>query len=457
MKQPTTYIHRKLTQNGVQISVDRKNFDITYPLQIWREFPEDYRQNFADSLAYVMTMYLCMDGHNKLSFNFPQPAIEPYVFESMIYSFGETSVVGEDRFKVSELLKKFYNQNLNLEFTGRPRYSRFTKLVRNNKNRAIIPFSFGKDSLLTYALTKELGIDPFPVFFREPKSPFENKHKKKLAEKFYEEFDTDVLFFPVAPGRLRENEGNYWGWDMLFTQYTLLLLPYFFGLRSKYLFWSHEQDCNVLFPNEEGYLVNPVFEQSKRWILTLNHIARGLGSNTVIASIIEPIDEIATTYVLHHRYPEIAKYQFSCFAEEESKASSRWCGLCDKCVMINIFLLALGIDPKTVGLTENLLTAKKKSLYLLFRGEKSKFWVGGQNQETDLWWEEQLLAFYMAYKNGAKGALIDDFKKKYLKLAKSRERELRSKFFNVHSTDTLTFDLKNPLIKIYKEELSPLM
>jgi hypothetical protein len=42
--------------------------------------------------------------------------------------------------------------------------------------------------------------------------------------------------------------------------------------------------------------------------------------------------------------------------------------------------------------------------------------------------EQQLLAFYMAYRNGVKGYLIDKFKKKFLKEAKSREDELYRRF-----------------------------
>lgn len=444
MKQPAIKVDRKLLQNGLEISVDRKNFQITYPLAIWREFPEVYRQNFADSLAYVLTIYLTMESKEQIIFNFPHPSIEPYAFESMIYSFGETVTVSNDNHEISALIKNFYNRNLNLEFRGRPRYSRFEKISRNSKNRAIIPFSFGKDSLLTFALTRELGIEPFPVFFREPKSPFENKQKRRLAEAFYAEFGTNVVFFPVSPGRLREVEGNYWGWDLLFTQYTLLLLPYFFGLRSKYLFWAHEQDCNALYANDEGFLVNQVFEQSSRWVLTLNHIARGLGSNTLIASIIEPIDEISTTYVLHHRFPKIAKFQFSCFAEEKTRASRRWCGLCEKCATMYLFFQALKIDGRSVNLKENMFSDKKKSLFVLFSDSNRK----------DSWRDQQLLAFYMAYKNNSKGALIDQFKKKYLKEASRREKELRANFFGIHNPQTLTYELRAPLLKIYKEELS---
>lgn len=447
MKQTATYVHRKLIPNGLEISLERKSYQISYPSEIWKEFPEAYRQNFADSLTYVLTMYLCMDGHQRLVYNFPHPAIEPFVFESMMYSFGETNLVGGSALKISDLIKDLYNRNTKIEFVGRPRYVRSKSIAKNLKNRAVIPFSFGKDSLLTFALCQELGIKPIPIFFREPKSPFENRYKKRLAEKFSKEFSIPVTFFPVATGRLRETDGDYWGWDLLFTQYSLLLLPYLFALKSKYLFWSNEQDCNSFFPNEEGFLINPVFEQSNRWVLTLNHLARNMGVNTIIASAIEPINEIATTYVLHHRYPEVAKYQYSCFAEEASRSTSRWCGMCEKCATMYLFFKALGIDPMTVGMKDNLFKENKRKLYVLFDSSKRK----------DTWRDEQLLAFYLAFKNNSKGALIDEFQTRYLKEASSRQKELRQKFFGIHSTSTFTYDLKKPLLKIYQEELFPLI
>ena len=46
-------------------------------------------------------------------------------------------------------------------------------------------------------------------------------------------------------------------------------------------------------------------------------------------------------------------------------------------------------------------------------------------------YDQQLLAFYLAYRNKAKGYLIDLFKKKYLKQAKQREDELINKFLKV--------------------------
>ncbi|MBI4099436.1 hypothetical protein HY440_00355 [Candidatus Microgenomates bacterium] len=448
-----TKVSRKIIPNGLELYLDRKDYQILYPGSVWKEFPDIYRQNFADAMAFALTMHLCLNGHAKIVYDFPVPQIEPYIFEGMLYSLGETTLLEGKETRTSDLIRLFYNRNLNIEFSGRPRLTRFQNLNRNSRNRAIIPFSFGKDSLLTFALCQELGIDPYPIFFREPKSPFENRHKRRLADRFFEEFDVDVNFFPLSPGRLRQTSGKWWGWDIVLTQYTMLLIPYIFALRARYLFWAHEQSCNDLLSDSEGYTVNPVFEQSSRWLLTSNNLTRNFGTNVALSSLIEPLHEIAIMKILHSRYPEVAKYQLSCFAEEDSAASKRWCGECSKCARIAIFMLALGINPKTVGLTESMLGQKKRELFGLFEGEGKD---SGVYDKSGLGRDEQLLAFYMTFRRGIKGELMKEFAKKYLLEASSRERELREKFFGVHSATSLPYDLSTPLLKIFRQELSGL-
>ena len=72
------------------------------------------------------------------------------------------------------------------------------------------------------------------------------------------------------------------------------------------------------------------------------------------------------------------------------------------------FLKALNISPERVGFYQNdMLSLKKKNLYVIFNGENDLSSYGGSGLGKD----EQLLAFYLAYKNGVKGELIDLFKK----------------------------------------------
>lgn len=449
------HIFRKIIPNGVNIYFLRRSYDITYPLNVWKEFPVEFRQNFADSLTYFLTMHLVLDRDEikKIVYHFPPPIIEPFFFKGMIYSLGETALIDKEfSGTTASLIKFFYNKQFNIEFSGGPRFTRFKTVNRNSKKRAIIPFSFGKDSLLTFALARELGIHPYPIFFQEPRCPYENRHKKRLIQRFLEEFDVKVNVFPLSAGWLREVKGDFWGWDLLLTQYTLLLLPFLFGWRAKYLFWAHEQSCNDTLVDESGFIVNPVFEQSKNWLLITNSVMRALGCNSIFSSIIEPLYEIAIMKILHFRYPEIAKYQMSCFAEEKPAETKRWCGICSKCARIYIFLRALGISPKRVGFNQDMLSEKKRHLYCLFN-DKEKETKDSTYDQSGLGRDEQLLAFYLAYKKGVKGSLIRDFEKKYLREARRRERELRAKFFGIHSTSTIPLEIKTDLLKIYQEEL----
>lgn len=441
--------------NGIAVDVDSRKYMVTYPVKVWNSFPQEIRDVWADNLTYAWTAYLALKKQTPLEYDFPLPLGEAFFFQGLNYSLPETMTLTDRKTKLSGLIGKLYNANLNITFSPRhlPRqtYEGKAKL----KNQAIIPFSFGKDSLLTFALCREMGIRSYPFFFLEPSSPWENEYKKSLATKFKEEFQVKITRIPMPLGKIRDNYGAYWGWDLTFTQYSLLMLPYIFNLKTKYVFWSHEQDCNELFNDDYGYKVNLVYEQSSRWLNSLNSLFQGLGQEVRLSSIIEPINEFATIWVLHKRYPEIAKYQYSCFAEEKSQKNKRWCGRCEKCMMMNIFMLAMGVDPRSVGLNEDLFTASKRQYYILFRGKESKFWVS--DKIRDLWWQEQLLAFLMAYRKGAKGVLMEEFKKKFLGQAEKMEKDIRKKVFGMTLPKTVDESIFKSLKGIYEEELKGLI
>lgn len=445
------HIYRKIIHNGLEIEVGRKNYSLTYPSSIWGQFPEVYRQTFADTVTYFLTKHLSLIDSHKLVYHFPPPITEPFYFRGMVYSLPETTLIDGENTTVSLLVRQLYNSQFKTEFIGRPRFARFKNVNRNSWTRTVIPFSFGKDSLLTFALSQELGIKPYPIFFREPRSPYENRHKARLAERFFDEFNIDVNFFPVAAGWLRQMRDKYWGWDLLLTQYTLLLIPFIFGIRSRYLFWAHEQSCNETFTNKEGFIVNPVYEQSSTWLLLSNAVAKILGCNAVFASLIEPIHEIAIMKILHFRYPEIAKYQMSCFSDEEEAKNRRWCGVCTKCARMYIFMMALGIIPKSVGFTQNMLTKNKHHFFAVFPDRKSN--LDSAFDQSDAARDEQLLAFTLAYRKGVRGELMGEFAKYYGREGRNREKELRTKYFGIHTTNTLTYELKKPLLRIFEEEL----
>ena len=442
------HIFRKIVKNGVEIKIKNKKYLTTYPSFIWEKFPKSLHKIFADSLTCIATWHLPIAEGKPVVYHFAHPPIESVFFKILTYSL-PMNIFENKNLKTGEILKNFYNaffltnfKGLNYSYSGK-------KVKRILKNRALLLFSFGKESLLTYGLLEELGIKVIPIFIREPQSSFENAHKKKLANRFYKQFENEVIFFPLSFGRLRQATGFYWGWDIILSQYTFILLPFYFYYQARYLFFGNEQSCNFYLRDSDGYFINPVFEQSILAMQHLSDIPKLFFINTHIGSLIEPIHEIFALYILHHRYPEIGRFQMSCFSEEEEARKRRWCGVCEKCARIYIFLKALGISPDRVGFyNSNMLSLKKRNLYVLFNGKNDLSSYGGSGLGRD----EQLLAFYLAYKNGVKGELIDLFKKNYLDEIEKRKEKLIEIYFGIHSAYTLPSTLRNRVINIFKKE-----
>ena len=100
-------------------------------------------------------------------------------------------------------------------------------------------------------------------------------------------------------------------------------------------------------------------------------------------------------------------------------------------------MIALGLSPKKVGFSENMLLRKKRKLYAIFNDKKKvKDSAYGQ---SDTAYDEQLLAFTLSAKRGVKGELISEFVRVYGREGRMRLPQLRKKYFGIHTTDTLTY------------------
>lgn len=443
------HVFRKLTKSGVELKVKKKKYKISYPQRVWRKFPKSLHKVFADNLSYIATWHLpLMEKDSHLIYHFPHPLIEPTIFKILTYSI-PMAVFEYQNVVTSALLKDFYNYNFKTQFKALSYNYSGKKIKKILRDKAILLFSFGKDSLLTYGLLEELGVTVVPFFMKEPQSTYENAHKRKLANRFNEKIGEEIDFFPLSIGRLRQEEDLCWGWDIILSQYVFILIPYYFYYQTKYLFIGNEQSCNFYTKDSEGYLVNPVYEQSVAVMQHLQDIPKLFFINTHIGSLVEPINEIFITYILHHRYPEFGKFQMSCFSEEVEAKKHRWCGECEKCARIYIFLKALNISPERVGFYNNhMLDASKKSLYTIFNDVPKDSAYGGSGLGKD----EQLLAFLMAYKNGAKGELIDEFVGQCLEEAEKKKEKLIKEFFGIHTSYSLPSSLRRRTLKIFEKE-----
>lgn len=449
----TIHVYRNLIKNGVEIKIKKKIYRMIYPLSVWEKFPQSLHKIFADSLAYVTTWHLSLSENAAVHYHFSHPPIEPVFFKLLLYSLPIT-VFEYKNTNLTQLIKDFFNANFKIQFKGLNYSYSGKKVKRSLKEKAILLFSFGKDSLLTYGLLDEVGVSVIPVYIREPQSGFENTHKKRLAERFYRRLDEEIIFFPLSVGRLRQSSGLYWGWDIILSQYAFILIPYYFYYQTRYLFFGNEQSCNYSLYDKQGYLVNPVFEQSAMAMKHLQDIPKQFFINTHIGSLVEPIHEIFITYILHHRYPEIGRFQMSCFSEEAVAKKRRWCGICEKCARIYVFLRAFNFSPERVGFYDSeMFSLKKESFYVIFNGNKDISAYGGSGLGRD----EQLLAFYLAYKNGDRGELVDKFKSLYLNAVEKKKEKMIKDYFSLHSSYTLPSQLREKVLKIFSKEQAEAM
>lgn len=442
------HIFRKIKRSGIEIKIKNKRYPISYWSHIWKKFPNSLHRSFADSLTYISTWHLPMLNGHDLVYHFSHPLVEPVFFKMITYSIPMTIYEFENA-STQEILKKFYNANFQTQFKSLTQSYSGKKVKKLLKEKAILLFSFGKDSLTTYCILQELAIPRVLVFMKEPQSTFENAHKRKLAERFYNQMNDEVEFFPLSIGKLRSEKDYAWGWDVALSQYAFVLIPYFFYYQAKYLFFGNEQSCNFYTKDDEGYLINPVYEQSVPAMQLLQDIPRLFSIQTHIGSLVEPIHEIFITYILHHRYPKIGRFQMSCFSETKESKKRRWCGVCEKCAWMYLAFKALDIDPARVGFyTNNMLSSKKENLYPVFNTGIGGSAYGGSGLAQD----EQLLAFYLAYKRGVKGELINKFKKMYLKDVEKRKHKLIKEYFGIHSSYSLPSNLRKKVMHIYEKE-----
>lgn len=442
------HIFRKIKASGIEIKIKRKKYLTTYPRDVWEKFPKSLHRVFADSLTFISTWHLPLIENANLVYHFPHPIIEPVFFKILLYSV-PMNIFERQETKTSLLLKNFYNVNFHTQFKALNFSYSGKKVKKQLKEKAIVLFSFGKESLLTYSLLKELGVMPVLIFMKEPQSSFENTHKRKLAQKFYKNIGETVEFFPLSIGKLRQETNFAWGWDIILSQYAFILLPFYFYHQARYLFFGNEQSCNFYTSDQEGYFINPVFEQSTSALQLLQDIPKLFFIQTHIGSLVEPIHEIFITYILHHSYPEIGRFQMSCFSEEPEAKKRRWCGVCEKCARLYIFFKALNISPEKVGFyNSDMLSHKKEPFYVIFNHGCGKSAYGGSGLGRD----EQLLAFYLAYKRGVKGELIDKFKKLYLSEAEKKKIKLFKEYFGIHSSYTLPSFLRKKVLRIFEKE-----
>ncbi|MFA5076313.1 MAG: hypothetical protein WC480_02755 [Patescibacteria group bacterium] len=435
----------------------QKKYLIKYPEKIFNNLADETKKAWADNLLYCRTCSLSLVTTKPLYHNIPEPQLAKLIHYGLIKDLPRISF--ETGIKTKKLLAQFWanQKNKKIVFTIKGKGQAALPNKKNLANKAIIAMSFGKDSVLSYGLAKELGLDCQLVFINELEE--HNSPELKFKMKIIKEFEAkerkkvnlminniDGIFYTK---KIKNNIGELENTNANLS-FTLEMLPFAYYYQAKYIIIGNECNFKDYFINDEGFKTYPAYDQSADYNKIENqHLGRFTNNNLQVMSLVEPIYNLAEMQILYHRYPQLLQYVMSCYPKPYDP--DRWCYACPMCAKAWLYSVAVGGDPKKIGFNKNLFSKEYQKLYPLFATKVTRLY-----EKPAAVREEQLLSFLLAYQVGWRGDLINLFKDKYLDQAKKREQELRRKFFSIYPMKTIPNNLKSKLTNIFKQELTAL-
>ena len=445
----------KLIDTGMKLFIKDKPYEVEYPRKIWDKFPKDHKKILVNNYAFLKSLHLpyMLKNIENINYKTNYPIFKNSIFHAMLNHLPFCADV--DSVSIENSIKEFLNITHkfdNYDLT-------FPKFGNELKDKAIINMSFGKDSLLTFGLAIELGLNPVLVVSMDNDCSLENKYKLKIIEKFSNEFNSKIYFVNNNTGVIHRPKywgvkHTEWGFGHLITEFCFHAIPFAFYYNANSILIGNEKGCNEYYFNKEGYKCYPVYDQSSEWMIELAKMTRYLTNNQLnVSSLIEPLNDLAIMKILHHRYPDIAKYQMSCFPDDNEYGKEHyWCEHCTKCARTYIYMLAIGVNPKKIGFRSNMLDKEYQHLFPLF-GINRKTGQAMGWEISGLGRDEQLFSFYLAFKNDFRGYLIDKFKELYLTEALTKKSIFEKEYFGVHTSISIKKDIKEKIFKIFKDEL----
>ncbi len=242
-------------------------------------------------------------------------------------------------------------------------------------DRHAVLSSGGKDSLLTFGLLREIGVETHPIYVNES-----GRHWF-TALNAYRHMALNV----PTTARVWTNSDRLFSWmlrklpfiredfqSLRADMYPIRLWTvavFLFGvlplLRKRgigRLLIGDEFDTTERSTFQGITHYDGLYDQSRYFDEALTRYFGRKGYGIAQFSILRPCSEILIEKVLAERYPALLEFQMSCHATHKDEAAVRPCGTCEKCRRIVGMLLAVGQDPKRCGFREEQIESSLTAL-----------------------------------------------------------------------------------------------
>jgi len=338
---------------------------------IMLKYEEDIKDDFIPILRLAFTMPLLNYGlfSKKIHLKFP-------ICKSDLDLLNELNVIFCRDIFVNKILRKRANyilpeflpdeKNVKIEDASAKAEIKPEKVSKNilisndfDKNSCGILSSGGKESLLTYALSKEIGCNVYPLYVNESgghwrtaltayryhtENDFNTCKVWTNVDRFYV-FMLDNLTF------IRSDHRKVWADTYplrlcIFPFYVFSLLPIFCNRKIGNLLIGSEFDDLRIKPTYLGIThYFGVYDQHQDYDNLMNNWYEKRLSGLYQWSAVRNISGLIVEKILTKRYPKQAKLQRSCHSCHFEKNDIIPCGVCSKCMGVLLFLLANKIDP----------------------------------------------------------------------------------------------------------------
>ena len=447
-------VKAEITEDGISVVFRGKAYKIVYPKKVWESYSTVNKEVLLDNLAFMHTCHLSAATKKQgVVYTTALPCFETQAFKSTMYDI--PSVAYFDKEPTTDAMRRFFNaQFLFASYdTVLPEVKR-RKLSEKHKPTAVIPFTAGKESLLSMGLCLELGIRPILVYIDDTPGSPESKHKERILARIREEYGVETFIVENEPARLRkfslDGEENNWGFGTQLLSYLITLMPFVEKYDADYVLFGNEYSCDEYAYDAEQFKSSFWYDQRTDWTRQLNIVGKMLTSGTLeVGSFVAPLYEFGIVKVLHSRYPLLAPHQSSCFSDGDAGTENVWCEHCSKCAWNYAFFRGIGIDTARLGFSTNMFRAECRKYYSIFESED-----GYNLDETGHGVDEQALAFFLAIERGDTGELLDEFKRMPLyEQIRTNAAKLLKRFFSLYETPVVPYELKERILDLYDETL----
>lgn len=441
----------KYVANGDYLKIhlnSREKYKVSYPKKYLSVLSAEDKNKLLKNFVYCKTCPLRIT-HKRLSYKFEKPFMEDFIERSVVSDIPRISHMSKINGKLIE--DSFYSNKS--KFLDTITGDALSLREKSLEDRFLLSLSFGKDSLFTYALLKELGVNFSLVSFNVGIKN-EKKVKTKIISKFLKNEKQTLVLINDNTDKLIVNHTDkkntfFLDYTNGLLSFTLELIPVAINSGCRYIVFGNQKDFdNYYIDNNTHKRVYYSSDQSSPYMHSENKFLHDFTNNNIkVTSLIKPIYDISTYKILSTRYKRLIPYILSC----EDSPSKAWCGNCEICAFSYLLISAFA-DPKMLKFRKDTFGQENLKDYFLFARNRSVY----QNVYSKSFRDQELLGFLLAIRNGQNGYLMELFKKRYLKEAERREAELRKKFFKVYKSDLVPSFLRKNLYDLLEKELSPL-